>query len=111
MRAAVVEDEVQVELRRRAGVDLTQKGEKLERPVASGDAAAIVAQEVLAAFRQGLRRRKARWALAGVLGVVRGLAVVAFAGFEEGLGRLAATSPFELGWDVCTQVYANTLEL
>jgi O-antigen ligase len=74
-------------------------------------AAAVVAQGMLAAFRQGLRRRKARWALAGVLGAVCGLAVVAFAGFEEGLGRLAATSPFELGWDVRTQVYANTLEL
>jgi O-antigen ligase len=74
-------------------------------------AAAVVAQGMLAAFRRGLRRRRVRWALVGVLVALCGLAAVAFAGFEAGLGRLAATSPFDLGWEVRTGVYRHTLEL
>ena len=73
--------------------------------------AGTVAQGALVAFRHGLRRQGARWALSGALAATVGLAIVAWAGYEKGLGRLAATSHYELAWGDRTQVYRHTLEL
>ena len=70
-----------------------------------------VAQGALVAFRHGLRRQGVRWALSGALVAAAGLAVVAWAGYEKGLARLAATSPYELAWGDRTQVCIHTLEL
>lgn len=74
-------------------------------------AAGGVAQGALAAFARGPRRHRAAWILSGAAIVTAGLAVLAFVGYEKGLGRLAATSPYELAWGDRTQVYRQTLEL
>jgi O-antigen ligase len=75
----------------------------------------VVAQGALLALRRGLGRRGLGWALAGALaGAVAaavGLAVVAFAGFEAGLGRLAGTSPYEVAWNERIEIYRATWEL
>ncbi len=73
--------------------------------------AGVVAQGVLVAFRRGLRRQAVVWALAGALVATAGLAVVAFVGYEQGLGRLAGTSPYDVAWAQRTDVYRATLEL
>lgn len=75
----------------------------------------VVAQGALLALRRGVGRRGLGWALAGAVGgaVVAGagLAVVAFAGFEAGLGRLAGTSPYQVAWNERIDVYRATCEL
>jgi O-antigen ligase len=75
----------------------------------------VVAQGALLALRRGLGRRGLGWALAGALAgavvAAAGLAVVAFAGFEAGLGRLAGTSPYEVVWNERIAVYRATWEL
>lgn len=64
--------------------------------------------------RGGGGRRLAAWALpvAGALAAaVAGIGLVALIGFDRGLGRLASTSPYDLGWDLRLDVYRSTLEL
>ena len=62
------------------------------------------------------RRRGPRWGrlvplLVGVTAVAAGIALVAWIGFDAGLGRLLATSPYELGLDVRADVYRATVDL
>jgi O-antigen ligase len=40
-----------------------------------------------------------------------GVGLVAWIGFDRGLGRLASTSPYDLGWDLRVEIYRATLEL
>jgi O-antigen ligase len=59
-------------------------------------------------------RRFPRWALpvAGALVAAgAGVGLVAWIGFDLGLGRLASTSPYDLGWDLRVEIYRATLEL
>jgi len=73
--------------------------------------AGVLAQGLLLAFRRGPRRRTLAWALVGALAAAAGLGVVAFAGYEEGLGRLAATSLHGVAWNERIDVYRATLDL
>jgi len=68
---------------------------------------AVMAQGLMLA--QGARRR--RLAPVGVLAALAGLGVVASIGLQEGLGRLAATSAYEVTWNARRTVYAATWDL
>lgn len=71
---------------------------------------AVAGQGVLiaAAERPGRRRRLAP---VGALAALAGLGVVALVGFQEGFGRLAATSAYEVTWNHRVQVYGATWNL
>lgn len=94
----------------------------------TGSRAGLVAGVAGAAFqgvvlglagRRGRRggergRRRAAWVVpvaVGLAAVVAGVGLVALIGFERGLGRLASTSPYDLGWDVRVDVYRATVDL
>lgn len=69
--------------------------------------AGVTAQGLLLAGAQ----RRWRPAPAGVLAAVVGVGVVAVIGLEEGLGRLLATTSYDLSWAARRQAYAATVEL
>ncbi|MGD2116536.1 MAG: O-antigen ligase family protein [Acidobacteriota bacterium] len=74
---------------------------------------ATVVQGLLVAsitFRHS-RARGLAWALSGTAVAVLGVAVVVFIGMEEGLGRLADTSAYDLTWSARLDAYGATLEL
>jgi O-antigen ligase len=76
----------------------------------AGLAAAVVAtavQGALAAVAGGRRRL----APVGVVVALVGLGVVAVVGLEQGLGRLLATTPFEVAWTSRLAVYRATVSL
>jgi hypothetical protein len=68
---------------------------------------AVVAQGLLLA--RAARRR--RLAPVGAVAALAGIGVVAAIGFQEGFGRLAATSVYEVTWNARRQMYAATWEL
>lgn len=74
-----------------------------------------LAAAAFAVVTQGLLlARAARRRLLAPLGAVLGLAglgVVAAIGLQEGLGRLAATSAYEVTWNARHQIYAATWDL
>jgi O-antigen ligase len=74
-----------------------------------------LAAAIAGALAQGallaLRGRRWRLGASGVLATVTGLAAVAFAGLEQGLGRWLATSPYEVAWTVRLAVYRSALDL
>ncbi|HYN22346.1 MAG TPA: O-antigen ligase family protein [Thermoanaerobaculia bacterium] len=74
-----------------------------------------LAAAVFGVVTQGLLiATAARRRLLAPIGAVAGLAglgVVAAVGLQEGLGRLAATSAYEVTWNARRQVYAATLDL
>jgi len=68
---------------------------------------AVVAQGLLVAL--SARRR---WlAPVGAVVALAGIGVVAAVGFQEGFGRLAATSAYEVTWSSRRQMFAATLDL
>lgn len=76
----------------------------------AGLAAAVIAAVGQGALLAAVHRR---WRLApvGAALAALGLAVVAALGFQEGLGRVLATSAFDVAWDARRRAYAATLEL
>jgi O-antigen ligase len=70
---------------------------------------------VVAVVAQGLLLARAshrRWlAPAGAVAALAGIGVVATIGFQEGFGRLAATSAYEVTWNARRQMYAATWDL
>lgn len=56
-------------------------------------------------------RRSWRAAAAGLAAASTGLATVVFLGLRQGLGRLLATSPFEVTWSARLAAYVATLAL
>lgn len=81
--------------------------------------AGAAAQGLLLGLSRGRSRRGARrrwlgwlpWAAAGAAAAAVGLGLVAMVGFEQGLGRIASTSPADLRWDVRGDVYSATLDV
>jgi O-antigen ligase len=70
-------------------------------------AVAVVAQGLLLA--RASRRR--RLAPVGAVAALAGIGVVAAVGFQEGFGRLLATSAYEVTWNDRRQMYAATWDL
>lgn len=70
----------------------------------SGLLAAVSATVVQGALITSRRRR--RWAPVGLGVALVGLAVVAFVGFQEGLGRALSTTVFDVTWSDRVRVYA-----
>lgn len=74
-----------------------------------------LAAAVFAVGAQGLllaaAARRRRLAPVGALAALAGLGVVAAVGLQEGFGRLAATSAYEVTWNARRQVYAATWDL
>jgi len=74
-----------------------------------------LAAAVFAAVAQGLllagAARRRGLAPVGALTALAGLGVVAAVGLQEGFGRLAATSMYEVTWNARRQVYAATWDL
>lgn len=74
-----------------------------------------LAAAVFATGAQGLlvaaAERKRRLAPVGALAALAGLGVVAAVGIQEGFGRLAATSVYEVTWNARREVYAATWDL
>lgn len=74
-----------------------------------------LAAAVFAAVAQGLllagAARRRGLAPVGALTALAGLGVVAAVGLQEGFGRLAATSVYEVTWNARRQVYAATWDL
>lgn len=68
---------------------------------------AVVAQGLLLA--RGARR--GRLAPVGAVAALAGLGVVAAIGFQEGFGRLASTSAYEVTWSSRRQMYAAAWDL
>ncbi|HEX3130818.1 MAG TPA: O-antigen ligase family protein [Thermoanaerobaculia bacterium] len=68
---------------------------------------AVVAQGLLLA--RGARR--GRLAPAGAVAALAGIGVVAAIGLQQGFGRLASTSMYEVTWNSRRQMYAATLDL
>jgi O-antigen ligase len=70
---------------------------------------------VVAVVTQGLllarASRRRRLAPVGAMAALAGIGVVAAVGLQEGFGRLAATSAYEVTWNSRRQMYAATLEL
>jgi O-antigen ligase len=68
---------------------------------------AVVAQGLLLA--RAARRR--RLAPVGAVAALAGIGVVAAIGLQEGFGRLASTSAYEVTWNARRQMYAATWDL
>jgi hypothetical protein len=73
--------------------------------------AAAVAAAILQGVLLAVAGRQMRLAPLGAAAVTIGLGVVAVIGLQEGLGRLLATSPYEVAWSARRQVYLATLDL
>ncbi len=71
---------------------------------------AVVGQGALIAAAER-RGRRGRLLPVGALAALAGLGVVALVGFQEGFGRLASTSAYEVTWNHRVQVYGATWEL
>lgn len=76
----------------------------------AGLAAAVFAAGAQGLLLAGAARRRGL-APVGALAALAGLGVVAAVGLQEGFGRLAATSVYEVTWNARRQVYAATWEL
>lgn len=74
-----------------------------------------LAAAVVAVMAQGLlialAARRGWLAPVGVLAALAGIGVVAALGLQQGFGRLAATSVYEVTWNSRRQMYAATWEL
>lgn len=75
-----------------------------------GMAAAVFAVAAQGLLLAGAARQR-RLAPVGALAALAGLGVVAVIGLQEGLGRLAATSAYEVTWNARREVYAATWDL
>lgn len=83
--------------------------------LASTDSRAGLVAAAAAVAAQGLMLAAAgrRWRLApvGLAAATAGLGLAAAVGLQHGLGRLLATSPYEVAWGERAQVYRLTFEL